>query len=110
MKYTCTHRSVTAWPGRISVKMFWQLSNISSDCCQDQEGKVFPLNEELGDERVGDQCETRKVAKCMKSTGKGFLKIIGFLQKRNSRGGWCLTQIVLYFKRIERTTSETIIQ
>merc|ERR1712183_806096 len=31
MKYTCSHRSVTAWSGRISAKMFWQLTNISSD-------------------------------------------------------------------------------
>ena len=65
---------MTTWAGRTTAKMFWQLSNISNECCQDQRGKVFPLNQQIEEEEIGDECNTRKISRCGRSSGNDFDK------------------------------------
>ena len=70
----CLHFNCTSRPSpdfdRSSFKMFWQLASVSADCCQNQEGQVFPLNQEMEKERVDEECGATEVAKCVRRDGK----------------------------------------
>eukprot|EP00090_Calanus_glacialis_P033285 TRINITY_DN55228_c0_g1_i1.p1 TRINITY_DN55228_c0_g1~~TRINITY_DN55228_c0_g1_i1.p1 ORF type:complete len:262 (-),score=84.18 TRINITY_DN55228_c0_g1_i1:132-917(-) len=75
----CLHFNCTSRPSpdfdRSSFKMFWQLASVSADCCQNQEGQVFPLNQEMEKERVDEECGATEVAKCVRRDGESESEI-----------------------------------
>ena len=39
-------------------KMFWSLSSVAKQCCQNCGGKIFPPNSPVSSIRLGDKCDT----------------------------------------------------
>ena len=33
---------------------------------------MFPLNQQLEEEEIGDECHTKKISRCMKESGNHF--------------------------------------
>ena len=60
---SCTSRPCTGRHGE-KCKMFWNVTLIGNQCCQDCEGTVFPPNQALPPVSMDDECGSTEHAVC----------------------------------------------